>query len=187
MATLVNLSRRLEPDTGVVSLTTVQRALWQLGTPILDAKAVADYKRRAKFGMLWRAIRWQLLGMAALVGLVGLGGEWGRVAIVGAAAVVLAVLFGWLVNTSDLQWVTIDYAAYRSLHAVPPHVSAVANALLSCGVSPERIGVEYLKSDPILFVEDSEQHSGLKRCDLLIWESTAEAIYHSRRPTWVGR
>jgi hypothetical protein len=29
-----------------------------------SAEAVAEYKKRAKFGMLWRTIRWQLLGMA---------------------------------------------------------------------------------------------------------------------------
>ncbi len=174
MATLANPSQRnpsqrLGPATTVVSLTTVQRALWQLGMQILDAGAVAKYKKRAKLGMLWSAIRWQLLGMAALVALVCLGREWGRAAVVAAAAAVLATLFGWLVNASDLQWLTIGYSAYRSMHAVPPHVSAAVNALVCCGVSQERVGIEYLKSDPILFVEEAEQSPGVKRYDLIIW------------------
>lgn len=176
MATFANPSQRLNPDTTVVSLTTVQRALWQLGMPILDADAVAQYKKRAKLGMLWHAIRWQLLGMAALVGLACIGRQWGRVAVVGADAVLLATLFGWLVYVSDLQWSTIGYSAYRSMHTVPLHVSAAANALLSGGVSESQIGVEYLKSDPILFVEDDErfledaaQRPGVKRYNLIIW------------------
>ncbi|HEY1760481.1 MAG TPA: hypothetical protein VGG72_34220 [Bryobacteraceae bacterium] len=176
MASFVNPSQRLKPGTTVVSLTTVQCALWQLGMPILDADAVAGYKRRAKRGMLWLAIRWQLLGMAALVGLVCLGREWGRAAIVGLAAVVLATLFGWLVNAADLQWTTLGYGIYRSLHAVPPHVSAAANALMRCGVSESQIGVEYLKNDPILFVKDpgfvkdAGQTSGVRRYDLIVWQ-----------------
>jgi hypothetical protein len=169
MATLANPSHRLKPDTTVVSLTTVQRALWQLGMPILDAGSVAEYKRRAKLGMLWRTIRWQLLGMAGLVALECLGRQWGRAAVVGAEAAVLASLFGWLVVSSDLRWLTAGYSNYRSVHAVPPHVSAAANALLCSGVSPSRIGVEYLKNDPILFVEDTEQGPGVRRYDLIIW------------------
>ena len=169
MARPTNPSQRLNPDTTVVSLTVVQRALWQLGMPILDAEAVAKYKRRAKLGMLWRAIRWQLLGMAALVALVCLGRQWSRAAVVGVAAVVLATLFGWLVNSSDLQWLRTGYSTYRSVHTVPPRVSAAANALLCCGVSQTQIGVEYLKSDPILFVEDAEQADGVKRYDLIVW------------------
>lgn len=47
-AMAVNPSQRLKVDTAVVSLTTVQSALWQLGMPILDAVAVAEYKKRAK-------------------------------------------------------------------------------------------------------------------------------------------
>ncbi|HLX43698.1 MAG TPA: hypothetical protein VKR43_09705, partial [Bryobacteraceae bacterium] len=66
-------------------------------------------------------------------------------------------------------WLTLDYSTYRSLYAVPPHVSAAADALLDCGVSGRQIGVEYLKSDPILFVEDAEQRPGVKRYDLIIW------------------
>lgn len=169
MAVLVNPSQRLQSDTTVVSLTTVQRALWQLGMPILDAEAIAKYKKRAKLGMLWSAIRWQLLGMAALVALVCLGRQWGRVAVVGTAAVVLATLFGWLVNEADLQWLTMSYTTYRNLHALPLQVSAAVNALLCCGVSPKWIGVEFLKNDPILFVEDDEQHPDAKRYDLIIW------------------
>jgi hypothetical protein len=170
MATLVIPSQRLKFDPAVVSLTTVQRALWQLGMPVLNADSVAEHKKRAQLGMLWRTIRWPLLGMAALVALESLGRQWGRVAIVGAAAVVLATLFAWLVVAYDLQWLTIDYRTYRSLHVVPPHVSAAANALLCYGVSPSRIGVEYLKNDPILFVEDAEQRPGIQRHDLVIWD-----------------
>ena len=160
---------RLEPDTNVVSLTTVQRALWQLGVPTLDGVAVTEYKRRARRTMLWRAIRWQLLSMAALVGLMCLGRQWGRVATVAAAAALLAALFGWLVNTSELLWLKIGYSTYRTLHGVPPHVSAAADALLNCGVSERQIGVEYLKNDPILYVEDAEQGHGVQRYDLIIW------------------
>jgi hypothetical protein len=169
MATFANPSLRIKADTTVVSLTTVQQALWQLGMPILDAHAVAEYKRRAKLGMLWHEVRWPLLGMTVLVVFECIGRQWGRATVVGAAALVLAALFSWLVNASDLQWLTIQYSSYRSLHAVPPHVSAAASALSSNGVSPERIGVEYLKNDPILFVEDAQQRTGVKRYDLIIW------------------
>jgi|SRR5580658_5493240 hypothetical protein len=168
MGTLANPSQRLKPETACVCLTTVQRALWQLGLPILKAETITDYKQRAKLGMLWRAIRWQLLAMAALVALVCLGRQWGRAAVVGASAAVLAILFAWLVNASELQWLTIGYSAYRSQHIVPPHVAAAAEALVCCGVSPTQIGVEYLKNDPILFVEDSEQRP-VKRYDLIVW------------------
>jgi hypothetical protein len=164
LAILAIPSERLQPYTTVVPLTTVQRALWQLGMPILDADAVAKYKKLAKRGLLWRAIRWQLLAMAALVALICLGRQPGR-----AAAVLLATLFGWLVNTSDLQWLSIDYSAYENVHAVPLRVSAAMNALLYCGVPMGRIGVEYLKNDPILFVEDTEEGHGVKRYDLIIW------------------
>jgi hypothetical protein len=168
MATLTNPSRRFKVETAVVGLTKVQLALWELGLPVLDADTVAEHKKCAKFGMLWRAIRWQLLGMAALVALVCLGRQWGRAAEVGAAAVVLAALFSWLVYAVDLQWLTIGYGAYRSLYAVPPHVSTAADALVRCGVSEKRIGVEFLKDDPILFVEDDQQ-AAPRRYDLIIW------------------
>lgn len=168
MSVLANPSQRLKPDTTVVGLTAVQRALWQLSVPTLDAGAIAEYKKRAKRGMLWRAIRWQLVGMAALIALVCLGRQWGRAAVVGASAALLATLFGWLVSASELQWLTMRYQTYRSAHAVPPHVSTAAEALVSCGVSPNQIGIEYLKNDPILFVEDVEQHPG-KRYDLIVW------------------
>jgi hypothetical protein len=169
MANPVNPSQRLNPETTVVPLTAVQRALWQIGSPILAADAVAEHKKRAKLGMLWHTIRWPLLGMAALVAFECLGRRWGGAAVVGVAALVLATLFGLLVNASDLRWLTSDYSTYRSLHAVPAHVSAAANALQCCGVSQERIRVEYLKNDPILFVEDAEQHPSVKRYDLIIW------------------
>ncbi len=169
MTTLVNPSQRLKLDAAVVSLTTVQRALWQLGMPILDATAVGKYKKLAKRGMLWRAIRWHLLGMAALVALMCIGRQWGRVATLGGAAVLLATLFAWLVNASELLWQTAGYSTYRSLYAIPPHVEAAADALLSCGVSERHIGVEYLKNDPILYVQDAEQGLGVRRYDLIIW------------------
>ena len=164
MTTLAIPSRHLTGDINVVPLTVVQRALWQLAIPILDPGAVAEHKKRAKRGMLWRAIRWQLLAMAALVGLMCLGGEWKRATAVGAAAVVLATLFGWLVNVSDLRWVTAGFDMYQSLNAVPAHVSAAANALLCFGVPQEAIGVEYLKEDPVLFVEEAG-----RRYDLILW------------------
>lgn len=169
MAVIANPLQRLKPDTTIVALTTVQRALWQLDIPILDVHAVARHKRLAKLGMLWRSVRWQLLGMAALVAIMCIGRQWGRVAVVGADAFVLAALFTWLVSASDLQWHTLDYGAYRQAHGVPAHVSAAANALLSYGVAESRIGVEYLKNDPILFVEDEDQLSGVRRYDLIIW------------------
>ena len=169
MAISANPSQRLKPDTTVVSLTTVQRALWQLSMPILDADAVAEYKKRARLGMLWGAIRWQLLGMAALVAIECLGRQWRGAILVGVDAVVLATLFGWLVGVSDLQWCTIDYSTYRSVHGVPLHVSAAADALLCRGVAQSRIGIEYLKKDPILFVEDAEPGPGVKRYNLIIW------------------
>jgi hypothetical protein len=169
MATLANPSQRLQPETTVISLTTVEQALWQLGIPILDAGAVATHKRRAKLVLLWRAIRWQLLAMAVLVGLICLGRQWGRAGLVAAAAVVLATLFGWLLNAAELQWLTLSYSTYQTLHDVPPQASAAANALLSSGISPRRIGVEYLKNDPILFVDDDGHSGGIKRYDLIIW------------------
>ena len=48
-------------------------------------------------------------------------------------------------------------------------MSAAADELLRCGVPEVQIGGEYLKNDPILFVEDAEQRSGVKRYDLIIW------------------
>jgi hypothetical protein len=162
-------SQRVKLDAAVVSLTTVQRALWQLGMPILDSGAVLQHKKRAKLGMLWRAIRWHLLGMAALVALMCIGRQWNRVATVGSAAIVLATLFAWLVNASELLWETAVYSTYRNLYPVPPHVAAAAESLLRSGVSERQIGVEYLKNDPILYVEDTEQEAGSRRIDLIIW------------------
>jgi len=165
----VNPLPRLKSNTTVVSLTTVQCALWQLGMPILAATAVAEYKKHAKLSMLWQAVRWQLFGMATLVAFMCLGRQWGRVAVVGAAAVLLAALFAWLVSASELLWLTTGYTNYRALHAIPSHVTAAAEALLACGVSEGQIGVEYLKNDPILYVEDAEQGRGVQRYDLIIW------------------
>jgi hypothetical protein len=165
----MNPSQRLKVDTAVVSLTTTQRVLWQLGMPILDTVAVAEYKKRAKQVMLWRAIRWHLLGMAALVAFMCIGRQWSRVATVAAAAVLLSTLFGWLLSASELLWQTLGYSTYRSLYAIPPHVAAAAEALVSGGVSERRIGVEYLKDDPILYVEDAEQGPDVQRYDLIVW------------------
>jgi len=160
--------------TAVIPLTAVERALWRLQMPVLDRHTVAEYKKRSKRGMLWRAMRWQLLALAALVAFECLGREWSHAAVVGAAAVVLAALFGWLVSSSDLQWRTALFSVYQTGNAVPPHVSAAANALVGSGISPSRIGVEYLKDDPILFVEqplaeDSVHPAELKRYDLIVW------------------
>ncbi len=52
---------------------------------------------------------------------------------------------------------------------MPGHVSAAVKALVSSGVSPEQIGVEYLKTDPILFVKDVENSRSARRYDLIIW------------------
>ena len=169
MSTFSLPSQRLKVETTVVPLTAVQQALWQLGMPILDAGAVANYKQRAKRGMLFRAVCWQLLGMVALVGLISIGRQWGRVAVVAGAAVALGSLFTWLVNACEFQWLSLDYGTYRGLHPVPQHVSAAVDALSSCGVA-EQIRVEFLKSDPILFVEDPEDGSGVRRYDLIIWD-----------------
>ena len=114
-------TQRLGPDAAVVSLSTVQQALWQLRLPVLDSGAVARYKKRAKLGMLWRAVCWQLAGMAALVAFECIGRQWRGAATVAAAAVVLAVLFSWLVSASELRWLTIDFGTYRTLHPVPEH------------------------------------------------------------------
>jgi hypothetical protein len=169
MATVAIPSRCLKPDTALVSLTTVQYTLWKLGMPILDADSVNQYKKRAKLAMLWRAVRWVLLAIAVLVAFECLGRQWGRAAVVGRAAVALASLYTWLVSASELKWKKIDYGTYRSLDAVPPSVAVAADQLLSCGVSPSQLGVEYLKNDPILFVEDPEQTGGSRRYDLIVW------------------
>lgn len=169
MAALVNRSQDVKLETSVVSLFTVQRVLWQLGMPILNAGAVADYKKRAKLGMLWSAIRWQFLGFAVLVALECLGRQWGGVARLAGAAGMLATLLCWL-NASELRWRTMPYDSFASANQVPLHVSAAADGLLSSGIAPEQIGVEYLRNDPILFVMDAEeQFPGSKRYDLIIW------------------
>jgi hypothetical protein len=167
MANLVIPSKQLTYSTTVVPLTTVQSALWKLGMPILDASAVTGYKKRAQREMLWRAVRWQILAAIALVAVIALGRQPGRIAAVAAAATTLTLLFGWLVNTSDLQWASVDYLAYQRLSPVPLHVSSAASALIERGVPQQAIGVEYLKADPVLFVRDTED--GSKRYDLIVW------------------
>jgi len=119
----------------------------------------------ANFG--WRAVRWQILAAIALVAVIALGRQPGRIAAVAAAATTLTLLFGWLVNTSDLQWASVDYLAYQRLSPVPVHVSSTASALIERGVPQEAIGIEYLKTDPVLFVRDTED--GSKRYDLIVW------------------
>jgi hypothetical protein len=122
-----------------------------------------------------RAISWPFLAVALLVAFECLGRHWGSVARVASAGTALMALFSWLLSASDLNWLTADYGTYRGLYPVPPQVSAVADALVSCGVSESRIGVEYLKSDPILFVDDQPVTSGeigepgARRYDLIIW------------------
>ena len=103
MATFANSSQRVKSDTTVILLSKVQHAVWQLGLPVLDANAVAKYKKRAKLSMLWREIRWPLLGMTVLVAFECLGRQWSRATVVGAAALLLAALFSWLVSASDLK------------------------------------------------------------------------------------
>lgn len=168
MPTVANRTQPFD-GTSVVSLTGLQQALWQIGLPILDGDAVAAHKKTARRIMLWRAVRWQLLAMAVLVGFECLGRDWLRASFVGAAALTLAGLFAWLVNVSDLRWATMDYPAYKNLHGVPAHVSATADALVRCGVAETSLGVEYLKNDPILFVEETGELSQIKRYDLVIW------------------
>ena len=56
-------------------LTPVQQVLLDLGAPILEEAVVARHKRYAKFGMLWRSVRWVLLGITALVTFESLGGN----------------------------------------------------------------------------------------------------------------
>ena len=67
------------------------------------------------------------------------------------------------------MWQSIGDSTYRNLYEVPHHVAAAAEALLSCGVSERQIGVEYLKNDPILYLEDADQRGGVQRYDLIIW------------------
>jgi hypothetical protein len=164
MTTAVNPIR-----SSIVCLTDLQQTLWQLGLPILDSKAVAEHKKRAKRSMLWHAIRSPLLGMTALVAFECLGRDPHRAGMVGAAVVVLATLFAWLVYAYDLQWTVLDYKTYQSLSVVPAHVAAAADALVQCGVAQSRIGVEFLKNDPILFVKEGNGHAAVKRYDLIVW------------------
>jgi hypothetical protein len=162
-------SQDVKLHTSVVSLSTLQRALWQLRMPILNAGAVADYKKGAKLGMLWSAIRGQFLGIAVLVALECLGRQWSGVGRVAGAAGVLATLVCWL-TASELRWRTMPYETFASANQVPLHVSAAADALLCSGIAPAQIGVEYLRNDPILFVTDAEQQfPGSRRYDLIIW------------------
>jgi hypothetical protein len=147
-------------------LTPVHRVLLDLGTPILDEAVVALHKRHAKFGMLWRTVRWLLLGIVALVGLESLGGNGPRTLTIAAAGLLLGVLFTWFVSSADLTWATSDYATYRSSNKVPAHVAALADALEEAGLDSRQIRVEHLKSDPILFIQEANPCC---RYDLVIW------------------
>ena len=167
MKNMVNIRPRYAIDTKVVSLSLVEQALWQLGLTILDPDKVARHRKHARFTMLWRTMRWLILGLVGLVALECLGRNWRAVGLIAGAAVMLAALFSWLVYASDLRWTEIGYDEYRNLYAVPSHVAAAADQLLRNGVSASQIRVEYLKDDPILFVEEIGFPS--KRYDLIIW------------------
>lgn len=149
-----------------VCLTGVQRALLELGVPILEEAAVASHKRRAKLGMLCRAVCWPLLAIGTLVAFESLGGHSLRTATVGLAGLVLGGLFTWLISAADLNWATSDYATFRASHAVPQNVAALAEAVERAGVEPRFIQVEFLKHDPILFVQEEESSY---RYSLVIW------------------
>jgi hypothetical protein len=147
-------------------LTPVQRVLLELRMPILDDAVVARHKRYAKAGMLWRAIRWPLLGIALLLAFESLGGNWLRTLKIGALGLLLGGLFTWLVSAADLRWLISDYASYRSSNKVPANVAALANALEDAGIGSQYIHVEHLKNDPILFVQEADSCC---RYDLVIW------------------
>jgi hypothetical protein len=147
-------------------LTTVQRVLLDLGTPILDEAVVARHKRSARREMLWRAIRWPLMAIAVLLVLESLGGNWLHTLKVGASGLLLGGLFTWLMSVADLNWAITDYASYRSSNIVPANVASLASTLENAGISKQDIRVEYLKNDPILFVHEVSD-SG--RYDLVIW------------------
>jgi hypothetical protein len=147
-------------------LTPVQRILLDLGTPILDEAVVALHKRHARLEMLWRTVRWLLLGIIALIAFESLGGNWPRTLVVAAAGLLLGVLFTWFVSSADLTWETSDYATYRSSNPVPAHVAALADALEDAGLDTRQLRVEHLKNDPILFIQEA---SPCCRYDLVIW------------------
>ena len=150
-------------STSIIELSAVQHALWRLKMPVLDSTYVASYKRRAKLGMLWNGVRWHFLAISALVALESIGHRWGAFLGVTCSAITLATLFTWL-SHHDLRWRTMPYRAFKSMTPVPEHVAAAADALISHGVAPEMIGVEYLKHDPVLFIEDDD-----RRYDLIVW------------------
>lgn len=166
MATIVRPPQSSQPP-AVWCLTDLEHALWQLDLPGLPEGVIARHKRFAKLGMLWRTMRPLLFGLALLVGLECLGRDWARAGFVAASALLLAALFAWLICAVDLQWTTADYMTYSKLHPVPEHVSTAAGALVRFGISESRIGVEYLKDDPILFVTEGE--SSERRRHLIIW------------------
>ncbi|MGH9593290.1 MAG: hypothetical protein ACRD5L_09380, partial [Bryobacteraceae bacterium] len=59
-----------------------------------------------------------------------------------------------------------DYASFRLSHPVPERVASVAVAVERAGVDPKLIQVEYLKHDPILFVQEA---GSSYRYDPAIW------------------
>jgi hypothetical protein len=160
------LAKSLKSTGASICLTSVQRALLALRLPILDEAAVARHKRHAKLAMLWRSVRWPLVGISVLVAFQSLGGHWLRTGKVGAAGLLLGGLFTWLVSAADLKWCTSDYATYRSTNAVPENVAALADAVERAGVDPALIRVEFLQHDPILFVQEERSPY---RYHLAIW------------------
>jgi hypothetical protein len=146
-------------------LTTTQRVLLELGAPILDDAVVARHKLYARRAMLWRSIRWLLVGIVLLLAFESLGGNWLRTLKVGASGLLLGGLFTWL-SVVDLTWSVTDYASYRASNKVPANVAALANALEDAGIGSQDIRVEYLKNDPILFVQETNPPC---RYDLVIW------------------
>lgn len=147
-------------------LTPIQRVLLELGTPILEHSLVARHKRDARLGMLWRAIRWPLLGITLLLAFESLGANWLRTFKVGTAGLLLGGLFTWLVSAADLTWSISSYKDYRSSNEIPEHVAALANALESAGIGSQQLQVEHLKEDPIFFIQEVNPSC---RYDLVIW------------------
>jgi hypothetical protein len=146
-------------------LTGVQRILLQLGTPILDGDVVARHKRDARRAMLWRAVRWLLMGIVLLLAVESLSGNWLLTLKVGASGLLLGGLFTWL-SVVDLTWSVSDYASYRTFNKVPANVAALATALEDAGIDSRQIQVEHLQSDPILFIQETNPDC---RYDLIIW------------------
>lgn len=163
---MATLPRYFETENASTCLTNVQQVLLELGLPIIEEAAVARHKRTAKSAMLWRAVCWPVAAIVLLVAFESLGGHWLRTSVIGIAGLGLGALYTWLVSAVDLIWCTTDYATYRLSNPVPQNVAALADAVEHAGVAPELLQVEYLKHDPVLFIQ--EQNSSY-RYDLAIW------------------